>query len=56
MVPKGPISSYFFVNIEDFSNFVVENPAPHIPFNYAIQTLLHHWITKVGPPQYVVTD
>ena len=62
MDTKGPISpssqnnSYIFVIIEAFSHFVVTNPAPNINSKYAIQTLLHHWITKFGPPQYLVTD
>ena len=62
MDTKGPISpssqnnSYIFVIIDAFSHFVVTNPAPKINSKYAIQTLLHHWITKFGPPQYLVTD
>ena len=62
MDTKGPISpssqnnSYIFVIIDAFSLFVVTNPAPNITSKYAIQTLLHHWITKFGPPQYLVTD
>ena len=62
MVTKGPISpssqnnSYIFVIIDAFSNFVVTNPAQNITSKYAIQTLLHYWITKFGPPQYLVTD
>ena len=62
MDTKGPISpssqnnSYIFVIIDAFSHFIVTNPAPHITSKYAIQTLLHHWITKFGPPQYLVTD
>ena len=59
---KGPISpfsqknSYIFVIIDAFSHFVVTNPAPHIISKYEIQTLLQHWITKFGPPQYLVLD
>ena len=54
--PSSQINSYSFVIIDTFSHFVVTNPAPHITSKYAIQTLLHHWITKFGPPQYLVTD
>ena len=62
MDTKGPIypssnnNSYLFVSIDDFSHFVVTNQAPHFTSNYAIQTFLHHWITKFGHPQYLVTD
>ena len=62
MDTKGPISpslhnnSYIFVIIGAFSHFVVTNPAPHISSKLALQTFLHHWITKFGPPQYLVTD
>ena len=40
----------FLYLLYSFSHFVVTNPAPHITSKYAIQTLLHHWITKFGPP------
>ena len=62
MDTKGPISpssqgnSYNLVMIDAFSHFVVTNPAPQISSNYATQTLLHRWITKFGPSQYLVTD
>ena len=62
MDTKGPISlsssniSYIFVIIDACSHFVVTNPAPYITSKYAIETLLHHWITKFGPAQYLVTD
>ena len=49
-------TSYIFINIDAFSNFLVTNPAPHISSNNATQTLLRHWITKLDPPQYLVTD
>ena len=57
MDTKGPISpsfqgnSYSFVIIDAFSHFVVTNTAPHISSKHAFQTLLHHWITYLGPPQ-----
>ena len=49
-------NSYIFVINDAFSHCVVTNPAPHITSKYAFQTLLHHWITKFGPPQNLVTD
>ena len=62
MDTKGPISPYSHNNpyvlviIDAFSHFVVTKPAPHIKSKHAIQTLTHHWITKFGPPQYLVTE
>ena len=59
---KGPISpssdgnSYIFVIIDAFSHFIITNPTPQINSKHAIQTLLCHWISKFGPPQYLVTD
>ena len=56
----GPISlssienSFIFVRIDAFSLFVVTNPAPQTSSKYAIQTLLHHWITKFGSRRYLV--
>ena len=62
MDTKGLISfssqnnSCIFVIIGAFSHFVVTNPTPQIFSKYAIQKLLHHWLTKFVPPQYRVTD
>ena len=57
--PKSASSqgnSYIFVVFHTSSRFVVTNPAPQVSFIYAIQTLIHHWVSKLGPPQYLVTD
>ena len=43
-------NSYIFVFIDAFSHFVVTHLSPRISSKYAFQTLLHHWITKFGPP------
>ena len=62
MATKVPISpssqrnSQFFVTIDAFSHFLVTNPAPPISSNFAIQTLLHHWVAKFGPPQSLFAD
>ena len=62
MDTKRPISPssqgnfYTFVIIDAFSHFVVTKHAPQIPSKYAIQTLPNHWLTKFGPPPYLVTD
>ena len=58
---NGPISpssqeNSFFVFNDAFSHFVVNNPAPYVSANNAIQTPLQHWITKFGPIQYILTD
>ena len=45
----------FLIN-DAFSHSAVTNPAPHISSKYAIQTFLHHWITKLGPLRNLVTD
>ena len=39
-----------------FSPFVVTNSAPHSSYKYAVPTLIHQWITKFGPPQFLVMD
>ena len=62
MDTKGPITpssdgnSYIFVIVDAFAHYVITNPAPKINSKYAIQTLLHHWIVKFGPPKILVTD
>ena len=62
MDTKGPINppsnqnSYIHVIVDAFSHFVVTVPIKHNNAQNAVNSLLHHWITKFGPPVYVVTD
>ena len=62
MDTRGPISpisicnSYSFVIFDAFSLFIITNPTPNPNSKHAIHTVLYHWITKFGPPQYLVTD
>ena len=62
MDTKGPINppsnqnSYIHVIIDAFSHFVVTVPIKQNNAQNAVNSLLHHWITKFGPPVYLVTD
>ena len=62
MDTKGPINppsqrlSYNHVIVDAFSHFVVTVPIKSNNAKTAVKTLLHHWITKYGPPTYLVTD
>ena len=62
MDPKGPINppskqnSYIHVIVNAFSHFVVTVPDKQNNAQNAVNSLLHHWITKFGPPIYLVTD
>ena len=62
MDPKGPIkspsnqNSYIHVIVDAFSHFVVTVPVKQNNAQNAVNALLHHWITKFGPPVYLVTD
>ena len=62
MDTKGPINppsnenSYIHVIIDAFSHFVVTVPIKQTNAQNAVNSLLHHWITKFGPPVYLVTD
>ena len=59
---KGPINppsnqnSYIHVIVDAFSHFVVTVPIKQINAQNAVNSLLHHWVTKFGPPVYLVTD
>ena len=59
---KGPITppsqnkSYIHVIVDAFSHFVVTVPIKSNNAKTAVNTLLHHWIIKLGPPIYLVTD
>ena len=62
MDTKGPINppsehkSYIHVIVDAFSHFIVTVPIKSNNAKTAVKTLLHHWITKYGPPIYLVTD
>ena len=62
MDTKGPINPaseghhYIYVIVDHFSNYIATVPAQKNNAHCAIYALLHHWISKFGPPQYFVTD
>ena len=62
MDTKGPITPssqnkhYIHVIVDAFSHFVVTVPNKSNNAKTAVKTLLHHWIVKIGPPIYLVTD
>ena len=62
MDTKSPITSssrnksYIHVIVDAFSHFVVTVPINSNNAKTAVKTLLHHWIVKFGPPNYLVTD
>ena len=62
MDTKGPINplskqnSCIDVIVDAFSLFVVTVPVKQNNVQNAINSLLHYWITKFGPPIYLVTD
>ena len=62
MGTKGPINppsqhkSYIHVIVDAFSHFVVTVPIKSNNAKTAVEILLHHRITKYGPPIYLVTD
>ena len=62
MDTKGPIkppskqNSYIHVIVDVFSLFVVTVSIKRNNAQNAVNSLLHHWITKFGPPVKLVTD
>ena len=62
MDTKGPINppskqnSFIHVIIDAFSRFAVTVPVKQNNAQNAVDSLLHHWITKFGSPIYLVTD
>ena len=62
MDTKGPINppsnqnSYIHVIVDAFSHFVVTVPIKQNYAQNAVNSLLHHWITKFRPAVYLVTD
>ena len=62
MATKGPMNppsnqnSYIYVIVDAFSHFVVTVPIKQNNAQNAVNSLLHHWITKCGLPVDLVTD
>ena len=62
MDTKGPINppsehkSYIHVIVDAFSHFILTVPIKSNNAKTAVKTLLRYWITKYGPPLYLVTD
>ena len=54
--PPSKQNSYLHVKEDAFSHFVVTVPIKQNNAQNAVNSLLHHWITKFGPPVYLVTD
>ena len=60
MDTKGPIyppsnqNSYIHVIVDAFSHFVVTVPIKQNNAQNAVNSLLHHLITKFGPPVYLL--
>ena len=54
--PPSKQNSYIHAIVDAFSHFVVTVLVKHNNAQNAVNSLLHHWITKFGPPIYLVTD
>ena len=54
--PPSKQNSYIHVIVDAFSHFVVTIPVRRNNAQNVVNSLLHHWITKFGPPSYLVTD
>ena len=50
MNPPSQQNSYIHVIEDAFSHFVVTIPVKQNNAQNAVNSLLHHWITKFGPP------
>ena len=55
-IPPSEHKSYIHVIVDAFSHFIVTVPIKSNNAKIAVKTLSHHWITKYGPPIYLVTD
>ena len=61
METKGPINppgnnSYIHVMVDAFGHSIVPVPIKSNNAKTDVMSLLNHWITKFGPPIYLVTD
>ena len=54
--PPSKQNSYIHVIVDAFSHFVVTLLIEQNDAQNAVNSLLHHWITKFGPPVNLVTD
>ena len=49
-------SRYKNVIVDFFSNYTVTVPTPKNFAQNTVNSIVHHWITNFGSPQYLVTD
>ena len=56
ITPSSRNKSHIHFHVDAFIHFVVTIPIKCNNANTAVRTLLHHWIVKLGPPIYLVTD
>ena len=54
--PPSKQNSRIHVILDAFSHFVVTLSVEQNNAQNAVNSLLHHWINKIGPPIYLVTD
>ena len=62
MDTKGPLNPasegiyHKYVIFELFSKYNITVPTPKNKAQYAINALVHHWVLRLGPPRYLITD
>ena len=62
MHTKGPLNlasdgnHYIYVFVDQFSKNIATVPTPKYIAHYAVNAIIHHWISKFVPPQYRITD
>ena len=62
MSTDGPINlafeanHYSYVNVNHFSNYIVNVPTPENVVHYDVSSLIHHCKSKIGPLYNLITD
>ena len=54
--PASDENSYNYVIFDHFSKSTVTVRTPKYKAQYAVNALIRHWISKIGPPQSLNTD
>ena len=53
--PASDRNQYTYVNIQLFSSLTVTLPTSKNA-HYAINSFIHYWVSKLGPPRDLITD